>query len=140
MTSFGSSECRDAYVAIDEFYSSCMESDGCSECSDFPANLRFIINEFRDKFIGDITSSRFIKIKNWSGFEYLAILSIGNKHIHLGCNDSYGFFKIGYLEGSNKITEYQISKRKEQDKLVLEVEKAIGKIDNLVNRDALKLG
>lgn len=140
MASFGNSEYRDAYVAIDDFYSSCMESDGCNECSDFPDNLRFIINEFKDKFIGDITSSRFIKIKNWSGFEYLAILSIGNKHIHLGCNDNYGFFKIGYLEGSNKITEYQISKRKEQDKLVLEVEKAIGKIDNLVNRDALKLG
>lgn len=140
MTSFGSSEYRDAYVAIDDFYSSCMESDGCSECSDFPDNLRFIINEFKGKFIGDITSSRFIKIKNWSGFEYLAILSIGNKHIHLGCNDNYGFFKIGYLEGSNKITEYQISKRKEQDKLVLEVEKTIGRIYSLVSRDALKLG
>lgn len=139
-SSFGNAELRDAYVATDDFYSKCMSNCSGDKCSDFPDNLRIVIDKFTDKFNSEITSSRFIKIKNWSGFEYLAILSMGNKHIHLGCNDSYGFFKVGYLEGSNKITEYRISKSNKQDKLIVEVEKIIGKIDGLVSNSALKLG
>lgn len=83
-SSFGNAELRDAYVATDDFYSKCMSNCSGDKCSDFPDNLRLIIDRFTDKFNSEITSSRFIKIKNWSGFEYLAILSMGNKHIHLG--------------------------------------------------------
>ena len=137
LAQFGDSELKDAYEVTDAFYSKCLGDSKQNEYSDFPDNMRIIIDEFKHRFMGEISSYRYLKIKKWSGFEYLAILSIGNRHIHISSVDSYSSFRVGYLIGSSKITEYQI--KKNTDKLQCEIEKILDKIDGLVS-EALKLG
>lgn len=137
LAKFGDSKLKDAYEAIDEFCSKCLGDSKETDYSDFPDSMRLMIDKFKSRFIGEISSYRYIKIKKWSGFEYLAILSIGNKHIHISSVDSYSSFRIGYIIGSSKITGYQIKKNTSQ--LKCDIENVLDKIDGLVS-EALKLG
>lgn len=129
---FGNRDAKDAYVAVDDLFNEASVSSG------MPSKLGCIVNRLKDSFSDEVSGCRYLKIKKWDGFEYLAVIDlVCGYSIQISSVKSYNYFKIGCLSGNNKIAEYKIKKDYDLDSCMGSIE---DKIRNLCYSKSERVG
>ena len=103
-----------------------------------PSKLGCIVNRLKDSFNDEVSGCRYLKIKKWEGFEYLAVIDlVCGYSIQISSVKSYNYFKIGCLLGNNKIAEYKVKKDYDLDYCMGSIE---DKIRNLCYSKSERVG